>query len=79
MILSTKNLYNYLKIKISLEMTLSGKLQQFKDRVISQLSAADIALMEEGTMRLSRSGMAGRNFVCLPGAMSLFWLINSAE
>jgi hypothetical protein len=79
MILSIKNLYNYLKIKSSFEITLSGKLQQFKDTVISQLSAADIALMEEGTMRLSRSGMAGRNFVCLPGAMSLFWLINSAE
>ena len=60
-------------------MTLSDKLQQFKDTVISQLSAADIALMEEGTMRLSRSGMAGRNFVYLPGAMSLSWLINSAE
>jgi hypothetical protein len=46
MILSTKNLYNYLKIKMSFEMTLSCKLQQFKDTVISQLSAADIALME---------------------------------
>jgi hypothetical protein len=41
-------------------MTLNEKLAQFKDTVSAQLSAADIALMEEGTIALSRSGIAAR-------------------
>ena len=42
-------------------MSLGEKLQQFKDEVISKLGTADVALMEEGTARLLRSGMAARS------------------
>jgi hypothetical protein len=41
-------------------MTLGEKLQQFQAGLVSQLSAADTALMEKGTARLERSGMLGR-------------------
>jgi hypothetical protein len=38
-------------------MSLGDKLRQFKDSVVSQLSAADVARMDRGTERLLRSGI----------------------
>ena len=38
-------------------MTLQEKLQQFKEGVLSELSDADVAIMENGIRVLAQSGM----------------------
>ncbi len=39
-------------------MTLQESLQQFKEGVLAQLSAADVAIMDKATEELVRSGIA---------------------
>lgn len=41
-------------------MTLQESLQQFKEGVLAQLSAADVALMDKATEDLVRSGIVER-------------------